>query len=693
MREIAGSVHRPAGTIRPRAPANALAAAILAAAALHAAAQSPATWIAVQSESANGAQAGSGTFDLRRGRLVRFFDFGRHFEGAGGRWLPVPVALPPQGPVARHGHAIAFDAARGRIVLFGGRRITLLSDTWEWDGDRWRQLVSVATPPRRIEGAMACDERRGVMVLCGGSDDAAQTLVDTWELVGDQWRPFAGTTPAYGPRPAMAFDAARGEILLVGAGAFHFDGVQWRAGDPAIGPVDQGALAFDPSRQVAVAWRRNQSVLEFDGAQWRSVGPSQPDLHVALHYDPDARTIELNETTGHRGWHWDGIARRERPHAAHPAFGSITSFVDPVRGVIVAVGLDAQGLHRTWTTEGREWNERPTSAVPPTHRALPCAFDTARGRGWCFDTGGDLWSWDGGGWMRVGGGPPTRHWFHLAYDSRRDRLVFAGGILGFPIRELWEWDGTSWALLAANGPRLDAQGAMAFDPLRGRTVAYDGTFGATATLEWDGVQWQTLPVATPGPLTNPQMVFEPGRGRAVLLGDTGLWEFDGAAWLPIGPGLPRADRGRLHVDPVHGELVSVGGGGLFVLQTGAPEFERIGRSCGRPSAVLHAHGLPRAGDPHFALQAASEASAPTWFALSAAPTDVVLANGCRLLAAPPWILFAAVADGRGLATMPLPLQHGPHLVGLGVFAQAAALLPNQPGGFATTQALRLRIGG
>ncbi|MGH8060238.1 MAG: hypothetical protein ACREOH_23875, partial [Candidatus Entotheonellia bacterium] len=64
--------------------------------------------------------------------------------------LPVEGAVPfwidvtPGGfkPDRRHGHGLAYDTARGKVVLFGGgdgwtsenRPATLFQDTWEWDG-------------------------------------------------------------------------------------------------------------------------------------------------------------------------------------------------------------------------------------------------------------------------------------------------------------------------------------------------------------------------------------------------------------------------------------------------------------------------------------------------------------------------------------------------------------------------------
>ena len=48
---------------------------------------------------------------------------------------------PSSSPAARHLHAMAYDNARQRTVLFGGSTGTSqLSDTWEWDGKKWTQI-------------------------------------------------------------------------------------------------------------------------------------------------------------------------------------------------------------------------------------------------------------------------------------------------------------------------------------------------------------------------------------------------------------------------------------------------------------------------------------------------------------------------------------------------------------------------
>src|SRR6202035_5580108 len=51
-------------------------------------------------------------------------------------------------PPARTGAAMAFDAANGTVVLFGGNgRSRSLGDTWIWDGSAWAQAHPSTSPP------------------------------------------------------------------------------------------------------------------------------------------------------------------------------------------------------------------------------------------------------------------------------------------------------------------------------------------------------------------------------------------------------------------------------------------------------------------------------------------------------------------------------------------------------------------
>ncbi|MBK8232988.1 MAG: hypothetical protein IPK72_20990 [Candidatus Eisenbacteria bacterium] len=86
---------------------------------------------------------------------------------------------------ARQGHALAYDSARGRTVLFGGVEVSsYVSDTWEWDGSNWTRQNPAVSPPARSGHALAYDSARGRTVLFGGFYAVAGNgsyLSDTWE--------------------------------------------------------------------------------------------------------------------------------------------------------------------------------------------------------------------------------------------------------------------------------------------------------------------------------------------------------------------------------------------------------------------------------------------------------------------------------------------------------------------------------
>ena len=64
---------------------------------------------------------------------------------------------------------MAYDAARQRVVLFGGFGGGHLGDTWEWNGTNWTQLTPSTSPTARNAHAMAYDAARQRVVLLGGT--------------------------------------------------------------------------------------------------------------------------------------------------------------------------------------------------------------------------------------------------------------------------------------------------------------------------------------------------------------------------------------------------------------------------------------------------------------------------------------------------------------------------------------------
>jgi pimeloyl-ACP methyl ester carboxylesterase len=100
---------------------------------------------------------------------------------------------------------MAYDAARGQVVLFGGLDINnvLLNDTWVWDGTDWTQKSPANSPTPRAQHEMAYDALRGQVVLFGGWDGSG-TPNDTWVWESGSASP-TGTISATTNLPAAAF--------------------------------------------------------------------------------------------------------------------------------------------------------------------------------------------------------------------------------------------------------------------------------------------------------------------------------------------------------------------------------------------------------------------------------------------------------------------------------------------------------
>lgn len=124
----------------------------------------------------------------------------------GSRWTRGPGSGPP----ARHLGGAAYDTRRRRLVLQGGMGPSpgndRKGDTWEWDGTTWRSISATSIGPRDHH-AMAYDEARGRMVLFGGASSNEELAGDTWEYDGTTWTRVATDGPPGRAHFGMAYDA------------------------------------------------------------------------------------------------------------------------------------------------------------------------------------------------------------------------------------------------------------------------------------------------------------------------------------------------------------------------------------------------------------------------------------------------------------------------------------------------------
>ena len=220
------------------------------------------------------------------------------------RWQPI---FPPP----RNSHAMVYDPLRHVIVLFGGfsgnPANTYLNDTWEYDGNTWREVNTPQSPPARNHHAMVYDSQRQVVVLFGGRSDADPQLDDTWEYNGITWTQVnPAQTPGGRESAGMAYDAQRHVTVLFGGTAngsdplddtWEYDGSSWTPASTVFHPSARFGfpMLFDSDRHKVVLfgggyWDGRFIILgetwEFDeDVQNRSAIVQAARLDIGMPYD------------------------------------------------------------------------------------------------------------------------------------------------------------------------------------------------------------------------------------------------------------------------------------------------------------------------------------------------------------------------------------------------------------------------
>ena len=261
------------------------------------------------------------TYDNARNTIVLFG--GHNVNGAsnsetwewdGNTWTQRTPATSPSG---RSYHAMAYDSTRGISVLFGGIQAATTgpssSETWEWDGNTWTQRATgaVTKPSARHIHAMAYDAARNVVILFGGLDNATQLASsETWEWDGNTW---TQRTPATSPSPryghTMAYDNARNVVVLFGginnatqlanSETWEWDGNTWTQRTPATSPSPRflSGMAYDSGRDVSVLFGGQVQDFALNGETWEYTG-SEVAIGVAIDIKPGSFPNSINLGSG-----------------------------------------------------------------------------------------------------------------------------------------------------------------------------------------------------------------------------------------------------------------------------------------------------------------------------------------------------------------------------------------------------------
>jgi hypothetical protein len=447
-------------------------------------------------------------------------------------------ALPP----IRHDFNAVFDSIEGKILLFGGRSLSvggepcgfsgedLCEDTWIWDPAQsaFTEVTSPFQPFMVREGhAMAFNPFNGEIIRFGGKVRSGQcpnssgTICDDtwrWDRNLMQWVPLpldpAGAKPPPRTRGRLAFDRARRVFVLFGG--FSND-------------------ANDDSSPLQDTW-------ELSGNTWTQVLSSAPFAARGGHamtYHPGFERVLLHggdsggssPTRYSDAWSFDGSAWSAVPmNDVGDVLGPRTRHhvvFDTQLDTLLLFGGDGNGpgcvdaggnvtCSDTWMLVGNDWQVQTNGVatfgaetmkdgvmVHDPHGGLSYVIGGMQRSGlstmnvWSYNSAGPLWV----NRTPRPEKPPAVFQGALAYDSNRNWSVLFGGqcISGdvdceastnsaWPM-ETWIWyGGSSWVDYSFVGqPRPRQAHAMAYHPIRGEILMFGGINGTiNATTDCDG---------------------------------------------------------------------------------------------------------------------------------------------------------------------------------------------------------------
>jgi hypothetical protein len=242
---------------------------------------------------------------------------------------------------------MAYDEPRNEVVLFAGGDTNgnVLSDTWVWNGETWKQKFPAHHPSSRYNHGMAYDASRREVVLVGGFGPAITDPqnTDTWVWNGQDWKQrFPAANPGAREVPAnLAYDEVTKRIVLFG-----------------------GAI---PLSHFAAS-----DTWEWDGHNWQDKtsgatesGPNGMYGNISLAYDAVNRKVVflglnvLNSDVFLATWLWNGSTWQQVfPQHSPPARGQMAA--DIVHRKVVLFDGD-----NTSTWNGHDWTLRGPSSSPP----------------------------------------------------------------------------------------------------------------------------------------------------------------------------------------------------------------------------------------------------------------------------------------------------------------------------------------
>jgi galactose oxidase-like protein len=428
-------------------------------------------------------------------------------EGAG--------SAPSDGqPPARTDAAMAYDAADGTVVLFGGEgKSGSYGDTWIWNGSTWAEAHPSTSPPALSGAQMTYDPVSHDILLVGGQHLTDGPLGGTvCEATGSsgsgsasgstgstKWIPPSNAQPAIAPVPSgtltVPLTSTGCEFTdTANSATWLWNGSDWSkaaATTPAIG-YGEWNLATDPVSGRALLLADQTLVAQPDIAEPAIACPMQTTVTNGATNTPACPVFPIQRPN--QSWTWTGHSwatiKGTPTTLAADLFGSRV-ITDAVTGRLAIFGNEF--LPVTGTT-GTTCPTCVTGAPIPSDAPACCT--------------GSISIWDGTTWKQAKAytsGPVLSNGIFVGDPSTHSDVALTDD------GQTWTWTGVWKRLHPATTPTALSGSAFAYDATTGQVVVFggigtnrNGTGIYDQTWTWDGADWSLRGGTTSPSVTIPE---------------------------------------------------------------------------------------------------------------------------------------------------------------------------------------------
>lgn len=274
----------------------------------------------------------------------------------------------------------------------------------------------------------------------------------------------AQQSPSPRTNAAMCWDPVHGYVLL-------FGGIQ-----PSGGSVETWTWN-------GTQWTRRLT----NNPTYSIAGVGGPSAPVMTFHPPTNQVVMLSDTMVTHVWtgtDWQ-VLPAQTPGGPANFLGDLALAHDPVRSQTVLYVGTRNGLlvSQTYLWDGTTWTLRPTATVPWPVQSPTLAFDPVVGRlvlGTSSQGITAFHEWTGTNWQQRSPANPPAAVGTFACDTARQCLVLFDGVTNGQPNHTWRLsNGVLQNLAPGLEPARRFGAAMAYDPIRQRTVMFGGAAAVT----------------------------------------------------------------------------------------------------------------------------------------------------------------------------------------------------------------------